>query len=400
MFHPEPTANAVRMSELAKVLTKAGHAVSVLTGFPYYRNHVPDPRYAGRYFVNEKWYDVEVIRCHTYVARSNTIFERLKTFNSFTISSVLAGIFRLHGPVDGIIAISPPFFTGFSVLALSAWLKVPYIFDIQDLYPATAVHLGYLKHPLPVKILEAIERFFYRRAAGMIGISEGFASHYRSCGVPERRISVIPNWVDTYEFQFQPFKQCPFSEESPLKLVFFGNHGIAQGLETIVEAARQLEADRRVTFSFVGDGVCKRALQDRVSRLGLKNVSFFPPCPHSDVPTVLRRFDAGIVHLKKNPLYEITVPCKTYEYMALGKPILLGVDGEARLLTEKAGAGMFFEPENSESLARAVKLILKQPEKMAEMSFRGRQAAESSYSKILLGEKYRSFVESIFTLSK
>ena len=393
LFHPEPTANAVRMSELAKVLHSAGHRVEVLTGFPYYRNQAPDPEFSGRYIVERQWNGMRLIHCYTYVARSASIIERLKTFNSFALSAVWAGATRLSPGTDAIIAISPPFFTGFSALALSRYLKVPYIFDIQDLYPETAVHLGVIRNRRLIQFLEKLERTLYRKAAGMIGISDGFSAHFKKCGVHHSRVEVLPNWVDTAQFSFQPFRTTAITVENPLTIGFFGNHGLAQGLETIIDGIGRVHDEQRVRFVFMGDGAAKQKILERATAMGLKNIRFDPPAPHELVPEKLAEFDVGIVHLCRNPLYRITVPCKTYEYMALGKPILIGVDGEARKIVETAQAGVFFEPENPESFADSVRGLLSDAESLSPMGSSGRRTAEASYSKEVLGRRYLAFLE-------
>ena len=397
LFHPEPTANAVRISELAQVLQQAGHEITVLTGFPYYRNQTPDPDFAGKTFVERVWNGIRIIHCYTYVARNRSLVERLKTFQSFALSSILGAKKRCHGSFDGIVAISPPFFTCFSALAISRIKHVPYILDIQDLYPETAIHLGYLRSPLLKKLLEASEKLVYRKACGVIGISEGFSQHFQKAGVSPLATGVIPSWVDLKVFPYQVCRHDPPTQQRPLVLGFFGNHGLAQGLEMLIGGMVLLKNEPRVRLLMIGDGVAKPDLLIRAQRAGLTNIEFAPPCRHDEVADRLREIDVGIVHLRKNPLYKITVPCKTYEYMALGKPVLIGVDGEARTIVENHRAGLFFEPENPADFARAVRDLLILPARLPILSKSGRNAAETEYSQVILGQKYRSFVEERFS---
>lgn len=397
LFHPEPTANAVRMSELALVLQEAGHEVTVLTGFPYYRQNEPDPAFAGKYFVERAWNEMRVIHCFTYVARSRSILERLKTFNSFAISSVAGAVRRLGFRPDGLIAISPPFFSCFSAFAISRLLRTRYLLDIQDLYPETAVHLGVLRHRPLIKAFEVAERFLYRQASGVVGISSGFADHFCRAGVPRSRVCVVPNWVDLRAFPYQNCRHEAPTAQRPLRLGFFGNHGLAQGLETLVEGMAQLRDEPRVHLSMIGDGVAKPDLIARAKQYNLDNITFAPPCAHDQVAENLRSIDVGIVHLRRNPLYRITVPCKTYEYMALGKPILIGVDGEARRVVEDHRAGLFFEPERPERFALAVRELVSFSSRLPVFSKCGRNAAEQQFSRSLLGRRYAQFVEERFS---
>ena len=396
LFHPEPTANAVRMAELAMVLKEAGHEITVLTGFPYYRQNAPDPAFQGKYFVERDWNGIRVLHCFTYVARSRNILERLKTFNSFAVSSVVGAVKRLGFKPDGLIAISPPFFSCFSALAISRLLGTPYILDIQDLYPETAVHLGVVRNRLLIKALELAERFLYRHAAGMIGISSGFLKHYIRCGVPAGKMVTIPNWVDLSAFPYQECRHDAPTAQYPLRLGFFGNHGLAQGLETLMEGMALLRDEPRVRLTMIGDGVAKADLIRMARQRNLDNIVFEPPCPHDQVAEKLRSIDVGIVHLKRNPLYRITVPCKTYEYMALGKPILIGVDGEARQVVENHRSGLFFEPEQPRSFADMVRQLLPHSERLPIFSKSGRNAAEQFFSRQILGQQYRGFIEDCF----
>ncbi len=396
LFHPEPTANAVRMSELALVLKEAGHEVAVLTGFPYYRQNEPDPAFAGKNFVERRWNDIRIIHCFTYVARSRSLVERLKTFNSFAVSSVIGAIKRLEYRPDGIIAISPPFFSCFSAFVISRLLRTRYILDIQDLYPETAVHLGVLRNRFLIKSFEAAERFLYRQSAGMVGISRGFAEHFERSGVEASRVCVVPNWVDLAAFPYQSCRHDAPTAQQPLRLGFFGNHGLAQGLETLIEGMALLRDEPRVRLTMIGDGVAKPDLIKLSQKRNLDSITFEPPCAHDQVAAKLRSIDIGIVHLKRNPLYRITVPCKTYEYMALGKPILIGVDGEARRVVEDHRAGLFFEPESPEHFARVVRDLIPFSSRLPIFSKCGRNAVEQHFSRQVLGRRYAGFIEDRF----
>lgn len=350
-FDPEPTFKGLLF---AKTLVQHGHQVEVITGFPNYPGGKVYDGYKISAYQKEIINGVVVHRVPLYPSHDGSAIKRVLNYLSFAVSSLLCGLFKASKP-DVIYSYHPPLTTSLSALFIGLFRRVPFITDIQDLWPDTLAATGMLTNKRALSIVDRVCNFVYWRAAKIVVLSPGFKARLIAKGVAESKIEVIYNWCDEIALKesFPTLLKLP--ENQKLNIVFAGNLGFAQGLNAIVEAASLLkERNVNANFVLIGDGVAKATALQQVEKLQLDNVFFLPRVPMQEVGTLLKAADALLVHLTDDPLFSITIPSRTQAYLAVGKPIVMGVDGDAAQLIKDAKAGVCCKANSAESLATAI----------------------------------------------
>ena len=392
-FPPEISATGRRAQELAGSLARRAHDVTVLTGRP---NH---PATAGRYFCRDAASSerasggYRVLRLPVFRSPDTRAWHRVLNYLTFVLFAIVRGMF-LSRP-DAILAVSPlP--AGFAALALHGWHSTPLIYDLQDIWPDSARAVGVMKQGLALRLLGALERLLYRCAARVVVISEGFRDHLANLGVPCARLRVIPNGVDDELFE----KTETEDRLRHTKLLrnrfivgYLGNHGLAQGLDTVLDAADRLRTEA-VAFLLIGEGVEKSRLERKAREARLENVRFLRGVPRRRVPGLLAACDAGLVILRDDPLFRITIPSKLYEYMAAGKPVLCSVGGETAGLVDAAGCGIAVPPSEGAALADAVRALARDPAAGAAMGESGRASVREHFNTAAIMAAYAEVIES------
>jgi glycosyltransferase involved in cell wall biosynthesis len=274
---------------------------------------------------------------------------------------------------------------------LSRWWRVPFVYQIQDMWPETLRATGMVNSERTLSWVSRFAKWVYAKAAAICVISPGFRANLIEKGVPSKKIHVISNWVDTetyYPEKPDHTLAADLGIAGAFNIMFAGNLGEAQGLETVLDAAELLQHDLQVQFVFVGDGTALPHLQRSAKSRGLNNVCFLGRYPSSDMPKLYALADALLVHLKDESLFRITIPSKIFAYMAVGKPILVAVAGDAAAVVTEAGAGIASPPGNPQALACAVQQLLSMSEReRRDMGERGLTAVHQQYSrKSLVGE--------------
>jgi glycosyltransferase involved in cell wall biosynthesis len=264
---------------------------------------------------------------------------------------------------DVMYAYHPPLTVGVAA-SLIRWVRgIPLVYDIQDMWPDTLRATGMLNNPRALGLVGRVCDWVYRHADQLVVLSPGFKRLLLQRGVPERKIEVVYNWADESALMM-PMGTLPanFPGGDRFKIVFAGNMGKAQALGTVLQAAAILQGrGSRVCFVMLGGGVEVGRLKERTIALALNNVVFFPAVPMAEVGTVLSAADALLVHLKKDPLFEITIPSKTQAYMAVGKPLLMAVNGDAADLVKQSNSGLTAESENPVALAESAQCLADMP---------------------------------------
>jgi len=354
-FDPEPTFKGLLF---AKTLVDNGHQVEVITGFPNYPGGKVYDGYKIKAYQKELIDGVVVHRVPLYPSHDGSAFKRIFNYISFAASSLLCGFFKVSKP-DVIYSYHPPLTTSLSALFIGMFRRVPFITDIQDLWPDTLAATGMLTNPKALAIVDKVCHFVYRRAAKIVVLSPGFKKRLVAKGIPDSKIEVIYNWCDESALMHSCATQLSLPANDKFNIVFAGNLGFAQGLPAIVEAAHLL-SQRNVSANFVliGDGVAKAAAQQQVAELQLGNIFFLPRVPMQEVGTLLKEADALLVHLTDDELFSITIPSRTQAYLAVGKPIVMGVDGDAAKLIQNAQAGVCCKANSAQSLANAVEQLV------------------------------------------
>ncbi len=369
-FDPEPTFKGI---VFARELVRQGFEVEVLTGFPNYPGGKVYPGYHIKLLQREVIDGVRVTRVPLYPNHDQSAIKRVLNYASFAASSLVYGLFVARRP-DVIYAYHPPLTVGVTAGLLRLLRRIPVVYDIQDMWPDTLRATGMVNNARALGIVAAVCRWVYRRMDHIAVLSPGFMGLLLQRGVPESKVDVIYNWADEVALG-SPQGHPPASFPGPerLRILFAGNMGKAQALDTVLDAAALLQARNvQVCFVLLGGGVEVARLKRRAMDLQLQNAIFLPPVPMSEVGALLNAAEVLLVHLRKDPLFEITIPSKTQAYMAVGKPLLMAVDGDAARLVSQSGGGLVVESENTQALADAAEALAAMPrDALATM---GRQA--------------------------
>lgn len=379
-FDPEPTFKGLLF---AQELMRQGHEVEVVTGYPNYPGGTLYDGYKITGFRRETVGGVRVLRVPLYPSHDGSAVKRIANYVSFAAAAA-AGVLAMSRP-DVAYVYHPPATVCLPAVVLKALKGVPYVYDVQDLWPDTLAATGMLTHPRALSLVGSLMNGVYSGAARIAVLSDGFRDALSARGVPKANVEVIPNWADEAQIDVsrssdKPTEDLGFGED--FIVTFAGNLGKAQGLETVLDAAGLLRERTGLRFVFVGGGLEAEGLKREAQRRGLRNVTFLPRRPISAMGDILTRSDALLVHLRDEPLFEITIPSKTQAYLMAGRPILMGVKGDAARLVKAAGAGIVFEPESPAQLADAItELMSLSHEARAEM---GRSGARFYREKLSL----------------
>jgi len=386
-FDPEPTFKGLLF---AKQLQKEGCDVEVITGFPNYPGGKVYEGYKVKFYQKEVIDGITVHRVPLYPNHDASALKRVVNYVSFFLSSMLYGVFKRKRP-DIIYVYHPPLTSALSASVISFFRRVPFVVDIQDLWPDTLSATGMINNKKALSIVEWFCQFVYKRAKHIVVLSPGFKNRLIERGVNKDKIDVIYNWCDEGVLEN--------GDESALKLpasgfnlVFAGNLGHAQGVPALIDMANELKKrELNANLVFVGSGLAVDDAKSKVKALSLQNVFFLPRVPMSEVGSVLQAADALLVHLIKDELFEITIPSRTQAYLSVGRPIVMAVEGDASSLISKAKAGVICEPECVQSLADGVETLLKMSkEELEETGHRGRRFYEDN---LCLAKGVDKFIE-------
>ncbi|ARD21666.1 glycosyltransferase family 4 protein [Shewanella japonica] len=358
-FDPEPTFKGLLF---AKTLVEKGHEVEVITGFPNYPGGKLYDGYKISFYQKEVLDGVIVHRVPLYPSHDSSSIKRIFNYVSFAASSLFCGLLKAEKP-DVIYSYHPPLTTSLSALFIGLIRRVPFVPDIQDLWPDTLSATGMLNNTKALSIVERVCQFVYKRSAKIVVLSPGFKSRLISRGIKEDKIEVIYNWCDELSLRHSVGSSVNLPDNGRLNLVFAGNLGFAQGLPSIINAAEKLHSKNiPINIVLIGDGVSKADAVKKVKESKVNNVYFLPRVPMNEVGSLLEKADMLLVHLTDNELFSITVPSRTQAYLAMGKPIIMGVNGDAASLIETSKSGICCQANSSTSLAEAIEQMVFLPQ--------------------------------------
>ena len=370
-FEPEPLIKGLA---LATALRDAGHEVRVLTGFPNYPGGKLYPGYRVRLIQREVMDGIPITRMPLYPEHSRSKIGRIANYLSFGASALLYGVFSRWRP-DVIYVYHPPLTTGIAGALIGLLRRIPFVLDVQDLWPDTLKATGMLDNPRILSAVGRCMRWVYRRAAVILPQSEGFRRRMIEDGIAAEKIHVILNYCQEKTLSERPKGSWnpPGAFHDKFLIGYAGNMGMAQATDTLLEAAALIQSrSDSVHFFFVGGGTEVDRLKEKAVQLNLKNTTFIPPMLMHEVGAILEIADVLLVHLRKDPLFSITIPGKIQAYMFMGKPILVAVPGDAAELVQKAACGIIAESENAPSIAAAICELADMPEaERAAMGARG-----------------------------
>ncbi len=383
-YHPEPIWMP---HELAVSLAQRGHRVQVVTGFPSYPKGKLYDGYRQRLWKRETIDGIPVLRLPLMVDHSRSSLRRILSYGSFMASSCVIGTLGI-GPADVMYVSHPPLSVGVSAWTMGLMRRIPFVYAVNDLWPEAILATGMVRSRKIIAGLRWLERFVYRRAAAIITVSPGYKDNLIGKGVPPEKVTVITNWAN--EEIYQPVEPDPalareLGMAGRFNVVFGGNMGLAQNLETVVEAADLLKSNEDIQFLFAGDGVGRDALEGAVRERKLDNVRFLGQQPATRMPHIYALSDVLLAHYKRDPLFEISIPAKIFSYMACQRPVLMASAGNAADLVEAAGAGTSCPAEDPQAMAQAVlDLHSMSADERAAMGTAGRQAFLENHSREVL----------------
>ncbi|MCA1909020.1 MAG: glycosyltransferase family 4 protein [Magnetospirillum sp.] len=352
-FPPETNAAATRVYERALYWVKAGHQVTILTCAPNFPQ--------GKLFDGWKnsWRQVQmmdglrVVRVKTYISANEGFAKRTLDFVSFMVTAFGAGLFEDRP--DVVISTSPQFFAAIGGWALGAVRRVPFVFELGDLWPRSITAVGAMKQSPVIRALEKLELFLYRRSAAVIALTHAFKDDLKRRAIDPRKVAVVINGVDLPRYAPRPRDQ-DLAEQWGLAgkfvLGYVGTHGMAHGLVNVLDAAEHLRDDDRIRFLFVGAGAERQMLMDEAVRRQLPNVVFQGMQPKEMMPRIWSLCDVALVHLKDDPAFAEVIPSKIFEAMGMGLPLLLvSPEGEASRILAADQAGLWVPAAQPQALA-------------------------------------------------
>ena len=396
---PDGVSTSIIVSELAQDLQDKGHAVTVLTTVPHYnidpdaRAQQPLQRRWGGLFYRSDYHGIPV--WHTYMRpKGNRIGGRLLDYMIFHVISLLLGLFVLPRQ-DVVLAVSPPLTIGVIGWLLARFKRARFVYNVQELYPETAVRIGVLREgSCSVRVFEWIERFIYRRAHILAVICDAFAQAIARKGIPARKIQVIPNFVDVDTIRPLP-KDNSLAQELDLVerfvVLYAGNIGLTQSLDCLLAAAERLRDHPIIRFLIVGDGARRAYVAEQVGALSLTNVILLPYQPRSRVPEIYATADVGLVPLMEGTA-QTTVPSKLYTIMASARPALVAVDAESDLVetVHKAQCGLVIPPDDVDALISGIVQMYEQRACFRELGENGRRYVEQNMARAVISDRYHA----------
>lgn len=395
-FPPETGAPQNRLYDLAQKLRQRGDKVIILTGFPNYPKYEVFKGYKGKRYMQEEIDGLPVHRSYIYVSKNKSILNRLLNYFSFTFSALLIGWWKVE-KVDLIICESPPLFLGWTAVILKYLKKSQLIFNVSDLWPESAVRLGIVNNAFLIQISTWLEEWIYKKSDKISGQTQGILANIRQ-RFPNKPYFWLRNGVDYKELQSRLSGrnwrfENGFTNED-LLFYFGGLIGYAQGLDCVIKAGAKLKEYPEVKFIIVGEGPEKDRLIKLKEELDANNVHFIPGVPKSEVADVIASMDVGVVPLKKLDLFWGAIPSKIFEILCLGKPILLGIKGEAKeIFIDQAQAGIAFEPEDDVDLIKKIRQFLDNQSLIKILGENGKRFVVENFDRHAITSDFQKFLQ-------
>lgn len=390
-FAPDVAPTGEVMTEITKALTDRGHEVHIVTALPWYREHRIEPGWGGRLRRTETTPWGSITRLHPFPTDKANIPARALAFAGFTVFAALDALLRRRR-ADVVLVMSPPLPLGFAGWLTKLFRRIPFVFNIQDVFPDVAIELGVISGRRAIRFFYGMEKFLYRRANAVTVLSEDLRDNLATKlrGHRPERVRVIPNFVDTE--RIKPLeRENSYREQYGLSgrtvVLYAGNVGYSQSLELVLEAARRNREREDLVFVINGGGSALPGLQEQAR--GLDNVRFVEMQPRERLPEVLAAADIHLIPLKRD-LARSSVPSKLYSILAAARPVLASVDPgtEVANTIERAGAGRWVPPEDPDAFCAALDELLADPAELVHMGEAGRAFVETWVSPAAVGEAY------------
>jgi len=388
-FPPETGAAPARAAHFARSLARAGHDVRVVTGLPNHPSGAIRPEYAGVRRATERIDGITVERVWLHATPRKTAFTRLANHLSFALSALPVAC---SGPrPDVVLATTPPPFLGLTAWIASRVRRAPFVLDCRDDWPRAAIALGELRPGLVTSLLGGLMRFLQARAARVIAVTPGMLRQFEARGLDAGRLELITNGADTELFRPGPARP----PGNGLTVLYAGTHGLVHGMEALMDAVERLRGRSDLSFSFVGDGVAKTALEERTRTLGLARVEFLPSEPPERLVRRIHDADVCVATTRAHEFSGETIPVKLFDYLACGRPVVAAVSGDAAEVVLQSGGGLVVPPGDGAALAVAIERLADSPELRDTLARGGPAFVEQRYSRRAAGERLVRALESV-----
>jgi glycosyltransferase involved in cell wall biosynthesis len=379
--------------ELTQFLAERGHDVTVISGETgYMQRNMPTLPWYRRIVRRERDGTVNVVRTYTYSELHRTYLGRLLSFVSFSFSCPL-GLLSVTKS-DVVLASSPPIFPMFPAWLICKLRRIPFVLEVRDLWPASAVQMGILKNRQLIGIMAWMERVLYNQSKQIVALTEGIRDDICSRGWPESKVELVTCGVDFDKLYPDgpgaAFIRNKYGWQDKKIVLYFGALGEANNLPVTLRAAQRLQSRQDIVFVLIGDGMKRAETEKQVAFLGLRNVLVLPPVPKDDARLYINAADLCLVTLRDIPLFDGAIPTKLIDYMACGKAVLCGIRGEAERIVDEAGAGVMFEPDNDEQLSELVAELLQDAARVERMGTGGIGYVKSRFAAVTMREQMES----------
>jgi colanic acid biosynthesis glycosyl transferase WcaI len=398
-YAPENVSAAVLITELATDLGRRGHQVTVVTGAPSYPYGRVFKGYRNRFHTVETLDGVRVIRTWSYISPSTNTLPRLLHYGTYSATAFYGGLFA--GRPDIILSYSPPLPLGLSACLLSRIWRIPWVLQLEDLYPDAAIAAGVMTNKRTIDFFRRIEQFLYRQSRHISVISENFRKNLLGKGIPDSKIKVIPIWADPNEVHPMK-KENGFRQKCGLNdkfvVMYAGNIGLTSCLEDVLQAAVILKERNDIQFVIVGEGVKKDSLIAEMQDRHLTNIQFLPYQPREIFPEMLAASDINLVTLNAGAALS-SLPSKIFNVMASARPVLAVTPpgSEVMQIVETAGCGWNVPPASPEKLADAILQLKAQESRLIQMGQNGRSCLEKNYTRTHCIDEYEKLFTSLCT---
>ena len=381
--------------ELTQFLAERGHDVKVISGETgYMQRNVPTLPWYRRIVRRELDGKVNVVRTYTYSELHRSYLGRLLSFISFSLSCPL-GLLTIDKP-DVVLASSPPIFPMFSAWLICKLRRIPFVFEVRDLWPASAVEMGILKNRQLIGIMAWMERVLYNQSVKIVALTEGIRDDICVRGWPKSKVELVTCGVDIDKlYPDAPgaaFIRDKYDWQEKNIVLYFGALGEANNLPVILRTAQRLQKRQDIVFVLIGDGMKRVETEKQVAAIGLKNVLVLPPVPKDEARTFISAADLCLVTLRDIPLFNGAIPTKLIDYMACGKAVLCGIRGEAERIVNDARAGAMFEPDSDEQLSKLVLKLLGDKARLEIMGTRGLAYVQSNFAAATMRHQMESIL--------
>jgi len=398
-FPPEAGATQTRAYEMAHNWVHLGHSVTMLTEFPNHPSGIIPARYKGKIYERSELDGIEVIRVWVKASPVKNYKNRMWFYLTYMLNAMWAGLFLAHGKFDFLFATSPPLFVGGAALVISYLRRIPLVFEVRDLWPESAIALGELTNPRAISMACWLEEQCYRRSVQVVVVTQGIFDRLDQRGFPVQKLINIPNGANTEMFKFQPSERERLRSELDLHgkfiAIYAGIHGLAQGLETIIEAARLLQSTAEIHFLLIGDGPKKGEILSLAKEFDLPNLTLLPEKSRQEIPGYLSAADVALVPLRKMEIFKGALPSKIFDAWACERPVLISIDGEARTIVESVHGGQYITPEDPADMAEAIVQMMNRPNELEAMGKNGLNYTVQTHSRKALAEKLITHLQTI-----